>query len=202
MPEVSSASTPQSGAPPEATRAARFEYKVAELSVVDEGTLERALNEWTRRGWRFDGLQLAMRESSRRPSMAFLLFTRALTRDGWTAAAEGLPTEPRAVEPSELHAGDVRGEGLGEPLGGASGGIFAVERTEPVRLEPLGPRDEGAPFAFRSPREALRHLERIAHAADAEGPAVAAVRAGDPAWERLRRLGGSARGKGDGEGER
>jgi len=51
-------------------------YKVVELSNVDEGALERALNEWVPKGWTFDGVQFAMRESSKRPSMAFVFFTR------------------------------------------------------------------------------------------------------------------------------
>lgn len=51
-------------------------YKVVELSVVTDEAIEQALNEWTRQGWRFDGMQFAMRESSKRPSMAFLMFTR------------------------------------------------------------------------------------------------------------------------------
>ena len=51
-------------------------YKVIELSTVTEEAIEEALNEWTAKGWRFDGMQFAMRESSRRPSMAFVLFTR------------------------------------------------------------------------------------------------------------------------------
>lgn len=51
-------------------------YKVVEVSTVAEDCLEDALNEWTRLGWRFDSMQFAMRESNRRPSMAFLLFTR------------------------------------------------------------------------------------------------------------------------------
>jgi hypothetical protein len=51
-------------------------YKVVELSNVDEGALERTVNEWSTRGWTFDGVQFAMRESSKRPSMAFVFFTR------------------------------------------------------------------------------------------------------------------------------
>lgn len=51
-------------------------YKVVELSNVDEGALERTLNDWTPLGWTFDGVQFAMRESSKRPSMAFVFFTR------------------------------------------------------------------------------------------------------------------------------
>lgn len=51
-------------------------YKVVEISTVTEDALEEALNEWVAKGWRFDGMQFAMRESSRRPAMAFIIFTR------------------------------------------------------------------------------------------------------------------------------
>jgi len=51
-------------------------YKVIELTTVTEETIEQALNEWTARGWNFNGMQFAMHESSRRPAMAFVLFTR------------------------------------------------------------------------------------------------------------------------------
>jgi len=51
-------------------------YKVIELTTVTEETIEQALNEWTARGWILNGMQFAMHESSRRPSMAFILFTR------------------------------------------------------------------------------------------------------------------------------
>jgi hypothetical protein len=53
-----------------------LQFKVVELSTVDEGTLERTLNEWTPKGWAFEGVQFAMRESSKRPAMAFVFFTR------------------------------------------------------------------------------------------------------------------------------
>ena len=52
-----------------------LQYKVVELSSVSEETIEEALNEWTPKGWHFDTLQFAMRESSKRPAMAFLIFT-------------------------------------------------------------------------------------------------------------------------------
>jgi hypothetical protein len=51
-------------------------YKVIELGTVTEETIEETLNEWTAKGWNFNGMQFAMHESSRRPSMAFVLFTR------------------------------------------------------------------------------------------------------------------------------
>lgn len=51
-------------------------YKVVELSVVTDETLEETLNTWSAQGWRLDGIQFAMREASRRPAMAFVLFVR------------------------------------------------------------------------------------------------------------------------------
>lgn len=51
-------------------------YKVVEVSVVTDEALEATLNDWVRKGWVFDGVQFAMRESSKRPAMAFVLFTR------------------------------------------------------------------------------------------------------------------------------
>jgi hypothetical protein len=51
-------------------------YKVVELSIVTDEAIETALNEWTAEGWTFDGLQFAMRDSSPRPSMAFVTFKR------------------------------------------------------------------------------------------------------------------------------
>lgn len=53
-----------------------LQYKVVELSTVDERSLERTVNEWSAKGWTLDGVQFAMRESSKRPSMAFVFFTR------------------------------------------------------------------------------------------------------------------------------
>jgi hypothetical protein len=58
-----------------------LEYKVVEITTVAEDILEELLNEWTAKGWRFDGMQFAMRESSKRPSMAFVLFTRETRPD-------------------------------------------------------------------------------------------------------------------------
>ena len=54
-------------------------YKVIEIGIVTEEAVEEVLNEWSSKGWNFDGLQFAMRESSKRPSMAFALFTREMT---------------------------------------------------------------------------------------------------------------------------
>ena len=55
---------------------AGVEYKIVEVSSVTDHELEAVVNEWTGQGWVFDGMQFAMRESSKRPSMAFVMFTR------------------------------------------------------------------------------------------------------------------------------
>ncbi len=54
-----------------------LQYKVVELSTVDEGSLEYAVNHWVQQGWSLENVQFAMRESSKRPAMAFVFFTRA-----------------------------------------------------------------------------------------------------------------------------
>ena len=51
-------------------------YKVVETSDVSAEALERILNEWTAQGWRFEMMQFAMRETSKRPAMAFVTFVR------------------------------------------------------------------------------------------------------------------------------
>lgn len=51
-------------------------YKVVELGLVTDEEIEKALNQWTSEGWTFDTMQFAMRESSKRPSMAFVTFVR------------------------------------------------------------------------------------------------------------------------------
>ena len=51
-------------------------YKVVETSDVSDASLEQILNEWTDRGWKLDAIQFAMRDSSKRPAMAFVTFTR------------------------------------------------------------------------------------------------------------------------------
>lgn len=53
-------------------------YKVVETSDVTDMALERILNEWTGQGWRLESIHFAMRESSRRPAMAFVMFARPI----------------------------------------------------------------------------------------------------------------------------
>lgn len=66
-------------------------YKVVEASTVTDEALERIINAWAGEGWAFDGIQFAMRESSKRPAMAFVLFTRE----------DRSPSERAASEPSD-----------------------------------------------------------------------------------------------------
>jgi hypothetical protein len=51
-------------------------YKVVESQTVTDEELERILNEGLDAGWILDGIQFAMRESSRRPAMAFVVFCK------------------------------------------------------------------------------------------------------------------------------
>lgn len=56
-------------------------YKVVELSIVTDETLEEAMNSWTENGWIFESLHFAMTPGSKRPAMAFLFFVRAEETD-------------------------------------------------------------------------------------------------------------------------
>jgi len=51
-------------------------YKVVESSTVSDDRLEEIINEKVKEGWNFEGIQFAMREGSKRPAMAFVIFTR------------------------------------------------------------------------------------------------------------------------------
>ncbi len=51
-------------------------YRVREISTVTDENLERCINENSAEGWTLDGIQFAMRDSSKRPAMAFVVFTR------------------------------------------------------------------------------------------------------------------------------
>lgn len=55
----------------------RTRWKIVESSSVTDDALEGIVNELTGAGWVFEGIQFAMRESSKRPAMAFVMFTRA-----------------------------------------------------------------------------------------------------------------------------
>ena len=64
-------------------------YKVVEVSTVDEGSLEDAVNLWVRQGWTLENVQFAMRESSKRPAMAFVFFTRPGAAEVEVTRADG-----------------------------------------------------------------------------------------------------------------
>ena len=55
---------------------AMITYKVKELTIVTEETIEEALNRHGRAGWRLDTIQFAMGPASKRPAMAFILFIK------------------------------------------------------------------------------------------------------------------------------
>jgi hypothetical protein len=67
---------------------------VVELSTVDEGSLEHTVNVWVRQHWTLESVQFAMRESSKRPAMAFVFFTR-LTE---ATAGEGAEVDEARTE--------------------------------------------------------------------------------------------------------
>ncbi len=58
-----------------------LKYKVVELSTVTDEEIETALNTWTSKGYIFETMQFAMRDSSKRPAMAFLIFTDKNKKD-------------------------------------------------------------------------------------------------------------------------
>jgi hypothetical protein len=87
-------------------------YKVVELSTVDEGAIEHAVNEWVGQGWTFDGLQFAIRESSKRPSMAFVFFTRP---GHPLAAAAGDDGPARSADEAERHLRRMVDDGAAIP---------------------------------------------------------------------------------------
>jgi hypothetical protein len=54
-------------------------YKVVGTSSVTDEDLERIFNEWTAQGWQLEGVRFVVGEASRRPTMAFVTFTREET---------------------------------------------------------------------------------------------------------------------------
>ena len=56
-------------------------YHIRETSTVTDEVLQRIINEEVAQGWNLDGIQFALRDSSKRPSMAFIVFTREAEED-------------------------------------------------------------------------------------------------------------------------
>jgi len=89
------------------------EYKFVELSIVTDETIEEAVNAWVARGWLLEGIRFVTSEASRRPSMAFISFTREVqapltlppeqARDSVSAIDETLPRllGPRLVKDTD-----------------------------------------------------------------------------------------------------
>ena len=59
----------------------RVVYHVVETSIVTDEELERIINEEVEKGWTLESIQFAVKESARRPAMAFILFTREVTEE-------------------------------------------------------------------------------------------------------------------------
>lgn len=53
-----------------------LQYKVVETTTVTEESLEEILNRWSAEGWQLDSIRFVTSEASKRPAMAFVLFTR------------------------------------------------------------------------------------------------------------------------------
>ncbi len=51
-------------------------YKVLEVAPVDAASLEACLNHWVEKGYALDGMHFVVADTSRRPTMAFVLFTQ------------------------------------------------------------------------------------------------------------------------------
>ncbi|TYO97550.1 hypothetical protein EDC39_11090 [Geothermobacter ehrlichii] len=67
------------------------EYKVVETTTVTDESLEEIINTWVGHGWTLDTIHFAMRESSRRPAMAFVLFVRSAPENAGIGAGESSP---------------------------------------------------------------------------------------------------------------
>lgn len=70
------------------------QYKFVELSPVTDQTIEDCVNEWVRHGWHLEGIRFVISEHSKRPSMAFVSFTREASQ----VVADGeAPRKPRPL---------------------------------------------------------------------------------------------------------
>jgi hypothetical protein len=69
------------------------EYRVVETSTVTDEALTRVLNQETRAGWVYDGMSFVPNEGSKRPRMAFVIFTREVDEGGVSDDAPGPTTQ-------------------------------------------------------------------------------------------------------------
>ena len=80
------------------------QYKFVELSPVTDETIEDCVNEWVQQGWHLEGIRFVTTEHSKRPSMAFVSFTR----EAQQAVADG--EAPRKPRPLVRDMGGLGGE--------------------------------------------------------------------------------------------
>jgi hypothetical protein len=57
-------------------------YKVVEIPKVFDEEIEAELNRWTAEGYRFESIHFVTQPGNRRPTMAFLFFSRATGEEG------------------------------------------------------------------------------------------------------------------------
>jgi hypothetical protein len=68
------------------------EYRVVETSTVTDEALTRILNDETKKGWVYDGMTFVPNEASKRPRLAFVIFTREVD-DADARASSPAPSE-------------------------------------------------------------------------------------------------------------
>ena len=64
------------------TEGGRPAYKVVELTEVTDLHIESALGRWVGEGYRFESIHFVTHPGGRRPTMAFLFFTRSEPSSG------------------------------------------------------------------------------------------------------------------------
>jgi len=55
-------------------------YKVIETMDVSDASLEKILNDISSKGWHLEGIHFAMKDNSKRPAMAFLIFSKVMQK--------------------------------------------------------------------------------------------------------------------------
>jgi hypothetical protein len=117
---------------------------VVELSTVDEGSLERALNEWTAKGWNLDGIQFAMRESSKRPAMAFVFFTRPGEPAVARVPEEAAGARDRLRQLAGLPEDDLAAAAFAPPPESGVGAAVELAAAALFDVTPAEPENAGA----------------------------------------------------------
>ena len=75
-----------------------LQYKFVELSPVTDETIEDVVNEWVAKSWELEGIRFVTTEHSKRPSMAFVSFTRDAAQ---YVADRDAPRKPRPLVADE-----------------------------------------------------------------------------------------------------